>query len=112
MLYLFFVTWFAFVFFLKQIVLFFLAKKAIICYVMKGLEAAKMQSDCENPNVQKVLSYLQVVEEVKHQTDQQSCARLIEAHKLPLGVAPHTLLKSAEVSGFGFDEILILMLAS
>ena len=65
---------------------------------MKGLEVAKMQPNSGKPDVQKVLSYLQVVEEVKHLSDQQNCARLLEVHKLPIGVVPHTLHKSAEVS--------------
>ncbi|KAE8749429.1 hypothetical protein FOCC_FOCC003942 [Frankliniella occidentalis] len=73
------------------------AKSTIICYVMKGLEAAKILPHKDDPDVQKVLSYLQLIEDVKHQTDAQACARLFEAHQLPKEMVPSTLYKSAEV---------------
>ncbi|KAJ1520768.1 hypothetical protein ONE63_003863 [Megalurothrips usitatus] len=73
------------------------AKVAVICYVMKGLEASKMLPDNENPSVQKVLSYLQVVEDIKHNEDKQTCARLLESHKLTKDIAQVEHLKSAEI---------------
>ncbi|KAK3926459.1 60 kDa SS-A/Ro ribonucleoprotein [Frankliniella fusca] len=73
------------------------AKGAIICYVMKGLEAAKMLPDKDDPAVQRVLSYLQIIEDVKHQTDVHSCARLVEAHNLPKEIVPQQFFKSAEI---------------
>lgn len=73
-------------------------KAAIVNYVMKGLTASKMCYDKENnPNIQEVFSYLQIVEEVKHQTDAQACARLLELHHLPIAVVPADLQKSSEV---------------
>ncbi len=65
---------------------------------MKGLEAAKMLPDKDDPDVQKVLSYLQLIEDVKHQTDAHTCARLIEVHQFPKEMVQHPLLKSAEVN--------------
>lgn len=51
----------------------------------------------DDPNIQQVFSYLQIVEEVKHLTDDVASARLLELHSLPLAVVPAHNLKSAEV---------------
>lgn len=64
---------------------------------MKGLEAAKSGTDTENPGLQKVLSYLQIVHDVKHQTDPQTCAGLLESHNLTKEFIPSPLYKSVEV---------------
>lgn len=64
---------------------------------MKGLEAAKSGTDTENPGLQKVLSYLQIVYDVKHQTDPQTCAGLLESHNLTKEFIPSPLYKSVEV---------------
>ncbi|XP_034233929.1 60 kDa SS-A/Ro ribonucleoprotein-like isoform X2 [Thrips palmi] len=73
-------------------------KGAIVQYVMKGLEASKMTFDKEDdPTIQQVFSYLQIVEEIKHQTDVQASARLIELHNLPIVVVPAHNVKSPEV---------------
>lgn len=83
---------------------------------MKGLEAAKTCADNENLEVQKVLSFLQVVHEIKHQTDAQTCARLLECHNLTKEYVPSPLQKSTEVSAkvytfielFNFVEVILI----
>lgn len=73
-------------------------KSAIIQYVLKGLKYSKMVFDQEEDKIlQQVLSYLQIIDEVKRLTDVHACARLLELHKLPISLAPSQSVKSPEV---------------
>lgn len=74
---------------------------ALVCkYVTKGWkEVQAAYSDKENSEeVVKVLSYLEVVEKVKHSCDETEVINLIEEHKLEREQLLTDHLKSKQVS--------------
>lgn len=77
---------------------------ALICkYATKGWEEVQVAySNKENSEeVAKVLSYLEVVEKVKHSCDETELINLIEEHKLEREQLLTDHLKSKQVSVFG-----------
>lgn len=78
---------------------------ALICkYVTKGWKEVQVAySDKENSEeIVKVLSYLEVVERVKHSCDETEVINLIEEHKLEREQLLTDHLKSKQVSAFVF----------
>ena len=65
----------------------------------KGIKSAKEEFGKETAadETKAVLKYLEAVDKVKHSTDEQEAARLIEEHSLAWEHVPTTLLKSKEV---------------
>jgi 60 kDa SS-A/Ro ribonucleoprotein len=72
------------------------ASAAVLRYVVHGLKEAKKDFG-DKPEAQKVMSYLQTIEDFKHCTDEHDAARLVEMHSLLLEHIPGHLLKSKEV---------------
>lgn len=82
---------------------------ALICkYVTKGWKEVQLAySDKENSEeVVKVLSYLEVVEKVKHSCDETEVINLIEEHKLEREQLLTDHLKSKQVGGSCWWESL------
>ncbi|XP_064457645.1 RNA-binding protein Ro60-like [Ornithodoros turicata] len=72
----------------------------VLKYLAKGFQAAQdhfMQKCSNDLECREVLEYLRGVHEVKHSTDEQSVARLIEIHDLALEHIPTHFLKSKEI---------------
>lgn len=74
-------------------------------YVTKGWKEVQVAyTDKENPEeVVKVLSYLEVVEKVKHSCDETEVISLIEEHKLEREQLLTDHLKSKQVWGFSLS---------
>jgi 60 kDa SS-A/Ro ribonucleoprotein len=72
------------------------ARAAVLKYVVHGLKEAKKDFG-DKPEAQQVMSYLQMIEDFKHCSDEHHAARLIEMHSLLLEHIPGHLLKSKEV---------------
>lgn len=72
----------------------------VLKYLAKGFQAAQEQflEKCNNdPECREVLEYLRGVHEVKHSTDEQSVARLIEIHDLAIEHIPTHFFKFKEI---------------
>ncbi|CAH1785455.1 unnamed protein product [Owenia fusiformis] len=71
----------------------------ILRYVVKGLEATKKEYLKEDSpsNIQELISYLEVVDTVKHSGDKQQVARLIEEYDLAREHVPTSMLNCREI---------------
>ena len=81
---------------LKQFVLAGVA--LVLKYLAKGIEGAKnLVVDDSSGDVREILDYLQAVDAVKHSSDDQHIARLVEQHHLTREHVPTPMLQSVEV---------------
>lgn len=74
---------------------------------------ADLEKQSENPNINKILKYIQDVEDFKHCEDEIRAAALLETYGFSLEHIPGHLLKSKEVKCFNlfffFFSIVLLI---
>lgn len=77
----------------------FAGTAVVLKYLVKGLAEVKKlyPMDGASGGVKEVLSYLEVVDTVKHSTDEHQVARLVEQHRLQKEHLPTSMAKSKEV---------------
>lgn len=69
--------------------------------MIKGLKVAKSEFDSDGSAIgqlRELIDYLEAVDTLKHSTDEQQVARLIEQHQLSYEHVPSIHLNSFEVS--------------
>ncbi|XP_014791184.1 RNA-binding protein RO60 [Octopus bimaculoides] len=72
----------------------------VLKYVIKGLKVAKAEFDSDGNatgQLRELLDYLEAVDTLKHSTDDQQVARLVEQHQLSYEHIPSVHLNSSEV---------------
>ncbi|XP_029156043.1 60 kDa SS-A/Ro ribonucleoprotein-like [Nylanderia fulva] len=74
-------------------------KEVVLKYILYGMVKIKadLEKQSENPNINKILEYIQEVEDFKHCEDEIQAAALLETYGLSLEHIPGHLLKSKEV---------------
>lgn len=72
----------------------------VLKYVIKGLKVTKAEFDSDGNatgQLRELLDYLEAVDTLKHSTDDQQVARLVEQHQLSYEHIPSIHLNSSEV---------------